>query len=170
VSKGLGFLYNNHLRGYRTVRAAYGQLLPLMRSSSTSAPTLICEDVNGTLRPRLAVGAAGNAWIAASVYGIIVGHVDGGLGAQAAIEAPRLLVGRDPTDPTGLKPRVQIEDRFPAVVLDELTRRGHHFQTIGRKGEMRYGYAAVMQFDHSTGRIEAGAEPRRSHHAVAVQR
>jgi gamma-glutamyltranspeptidase/glutathione hydrolase len=170
VSKGLGFLYNNHLRGYRTVRGAYGQLLPLMRSSSTSAPTLVCEDVNGTLRPRLAVGAAGNAWISASVYGIILGHVDGGLGAQAAIEAPRLLVGRDPADPAGLKPRVQIEDRFPAAVLDELASRGHHFQTVGRKGEMRYGYAAVMQFDHTTGRIEAGAEPRRSHHAVAVQR
>ena len=170
VSKGLGFLYNNHLRGYRTVRGSYGQLLPLMRSSSTSAPTLVCEDVNGTLRPRLALGAAGNAWITSSVYGIILSHVDGGLGAQAAIESPRLLVGRDPSDPAGLKPRVQIEDRFPAAVLDDLTARGHHFQTIGRKGEMRYGYAAVLQFDHTTGRIEAGAEPRRSHHAVAVTR
>ena len=170
VSKGLGFLYNNHLRGYRTVRGAYGQLLPLMRSSSTSAPTLICEDVNGTLKPRLAVGAAGNAWIGASVYSIILGHVDGGLNAQAAIEAPRLLVARDPTDPAGLTPRVQIEDRFPAAVLDDLAARGHQFQKVGRKGEYRYGYAAVLQFDQATGRIEAGAEPRRSHAAVAVQR
>ena len=170
VSKGLGFLYNNHLRGYRTVRGAYGQLLPLMRSSSTSAPTLLCEDVNGVLKPRLAVGAAGNAWIAASVYGIILGHVDGGLGAQAAIEAPRLLVARDPTDPAGLTPRVQIEDRFPAAVLDQLASRGHHFQKVGRKGEYRYGYAAVLQFDNAAGRLEAGTEPRRSHAAMAVQR
>jgi gamma-glutamyltranspeptidase len=170
VSRGLGFLYNNHLRGYRAVRGAYGQLLPLMRSSSTSAPTLVCEDVNGVLKPRLAVGAAGNAWITASVFGIILGHVDGGLGAQAAIEAPRLLVGRDPADPAGLTPLVQIEDRFPAPVLDDLTARGHRFQPIGRKGEMRYGFAAVLEFDQTTGRIEAGVEPRRSHHAVAVQR
>lgn len=170
VSKGLGFLYNNHLRGYRTVRGAYGQLLPLMRSSSTSAPTLVCEDVNGTLKPRLAVGAAGNAWITASVYGIVLGHVDGGLGAQAAVEAPRLLVGRDPADPAGVRPRVQIEDRFPGDLLDDLTARGHRFQPIGRKGEMRYGYAAALQFDTATGRVEAGVEPRRSHHAVAVQR
>ena len=170
VSKGLGFLYNNHLRGYRTVRGAYGQLLPLMRSSSTSAPTLVCEDVNGTLKPRLAVGAAGNAWITASVYGIILGHVDGGLGAQAAIEAPRMLIGRDPADPAGLRPRIQIEDRFPGAVLDDLASRGHHFQKVGRKGELRYGYAAVLQFDNTTGRLEAGAEPRRSHHAVAVTR
>ncbi|MCC6162374.1 MAG: gamma-glutamyltransferase [Acidobacteria bacterium] len=170
VSKGLGFLYNNHLRGYRTVRGAYGQLLPLMRSSSTSAPTLVCEEVNGVLRPRLAVGAAGNAWITSSVYGIVLAHVDGGLGAQAAIEAPRLLVGRDPIDAAGLVARVQIEDRIPGRVLDALAAKGHRFQTIGRKGEMRYGYAAVMQFDAATGRIEAGAEPRRSHHAIAVQR
>ncbi len=170
VSRGLGFLYNNHLRGYRTVRGGYAQLLPLMRSSSTSAPTLVCEEVNGTLKPRLAVGAAGNAWIPASVYGIILGHVDGGLGAQAAIEAPRLLVGRDPADPAGVRPRVQIEDRFPAPVLDDLAARGHRFQAIGRKGEMRFGYAAALQFDPMTGRLEAGVEPRRSHHAIAVTR
>jgi gamma-glutamyltranspeptidase len=170
VSKGLGFLYNNHLRGYRTVRGAYGQLLPLMRSSSTSAPTLVCEDVNGTLKPRLAVGAAGNAWITASVYGIILAHVDGGLGAQAAVEAPRLLVGRDPADPAGTRPRVQIEDRFPAPLLDALTARGHLFQKVGRKGELRYGYASALQFDATTGRLEAGADPRRSHFAVAVSR
>jgi gamma-glutamyltranspeptidase/glutathione hydrolase len=170
VSKGLGFLYNNHLRGYRTVRGAYGQLLPLMRSSSTSAPTLLCETIDGVLKPRLALGAAGNAWIAASVYSIILAHVDGGLGAQAAIEAPRLLVARDPTDPVGLRARVQVEDRFPSALLDDLAGRGHQFQKIGRKGELRYGYAAVLQFDHAVRRLEAGAEPRRSHFAVAVQR
>ncbi|HTV03357.1 MAG TPA: gamma-glutamyltransferase [Luteitalea sp.] len=170
VSKGLGFLYNNHLRGYRTVRGAYGQLLPLMRSSSTSAPTLVCETVDGVLKPRLALGAAGNAWIAASVYNILLAHVDGGLGAQAAIEAPRLLVARDPSDPAGLRARVQVEDRFPRQVLDALTSRGHQFQKIGRKGELRYGYAAVVQFDHAARRVEAGTEPRRSHFAVAVQR
>ncbi len=170
VSKDLGFLYNNHLRGYRTVRGAYGQLLPLMRSSSTSAPTLVCETIDGVLQPRLALGAAGNAWIAASVYNIILAHVDGGLGAQEAIEAPRLLVARDPTDPAGLRARVQIEDRFPRALLDDLARRGHQFQKIGRKGEVRYGYAAVLQFDHAARRLEAGAEPRRSHFAVAVQR
>lgn len=170
VSKGLGFLYNNHLRGYRTVRGAYGQLLPLMRSSSTSAPTLVCEEVGGTVRPRLALGAAGNAWIAASVYDIILGHVDGGLGAQAAVEAPRFLVARDPADPAGLRAQIQIEDRFPAATLDALGAKGHRFLKIGRKGELRFGYAAALQFDHTNGRLEAGVEPRRSHHAVAVSR
>lgn len=170
VSKGLGFLYNNHLRGYRTVRGAYGQLLPLMRSSSTSAPTLLCDDADGTLRPRLALGAAGNAWISAAVYGIVLAHVDGGLGAQAAVEAPRLLVTRDPADAAGRRARVLIEDRFPLSVLTDLAARGHLFQKIGRKGELRYGYASALTFDQGKGRLAAGADPRRSHAAIAVER
>jgi gamma-glutamyltranspeptidase len=168
VSRGLGFLYNNHLRGYRTTRGAYGQLLPLMRSSTTNAPTLVCDEVEGVLRPRLAVGAAGNAWITSSVYGIVLAHVDGGLGGQAAVEAPRFLVARDPADAAGTLARVQIEDRFPGRVRDEMEARGHRFQTIGRKGELRYGYAAAITFDHAAGRVEGGAEPRRSHAAVAL--
>jgi gamma-glutamyltranspeptidase len=169
VSKGLGFLYNNHLRANRTTRGAYGQLMPLTRSSSTNAPTLLMRDVNGVRTPRLAVAAAGNAWILGAIYSIVTGVVDGGLGAQAAVEAPRLLVGRDPSDPSGTTARVQIEDRFPRPVLEDLTRRGHVFQKIGRKGELRYGYASAVSFDTGEHVVDAGADPRRSHAAVAVQ-
>jgi gamma-glutamyltranspeptidase/glutathione hydrolase len=169
VSKGLGFLYNNHLRSNRTTRGAYGQLLPLSRSASTNAPTLLVREVNGVRRPRLAVAAAGNAWILGSIYSIVGNVVDGGLAAQAAVEAPRLLIGRDPADPSGGTARVQIEDRFPRTVLEELTRRGHAFQKIGRKGELRYGYASAVTFDADAHTVDGGADPRRSHTAVAVQ-
>ena len=169
VSKGLGFLYNNHLRSSRTGRGAYGQLLPLMRSSTTNAPTLLMREVGGRRTPTLAVAAAGNAWILGSVYSIVSGVVDGGLGPQAAVEAPRLLVTRDPADASGASARVQIEDRFPRPVLDDLVRRGHVFQKIGRKGELKYGYASAVAFDVEGRAVEAGADPRRSHQAVAVQ-
>jgi gamma-glutamyltranspeptidase len=53
-------------------------------------------------------------------------------------------------------------------VLDELSARGHRFQKIGRKGEVRYGYAAAIVVDVANRRVEGGAEPRRSHAAVAV--
>jgi hypothetical protein len=39
--------------------------------------------------------------------------------------------------------RIQIEDRFPRGLLQDLMARGHRFQKIGRKGEVRYGYAAT---------------------------
>ena len=43
VSKGLGFLYNNHLRSNRLTAGAYGSLVPLMRSSTSAVPTLVFE-------------------------------------------------------------------------------------------------------------------------------
>jgi gamma-glutamyltranspeptidase len=171
VSKGLGFLYNNHLRGNRTQEGAYGSLLPLQRSSSTSVPTLVFEKrASGEEVPRLAVGCAGNAWIPLAVYGIITGVIDGGLGAQRAIEAPRFLPGRDPADPLENGARIEIEDRFPRPLLQDLQARGHKFQKIGRKGEVRYGYAAAITVDVARRTVEGGAEPRRSHAAVASDR
>jgi gamma-glutamyltranspeptidase len=169
VSKGLGFLYNNHLRSSRTT-PGYGSLVPLMRSSTASVPTLVFQKTAAGEVPKLAVGAAGNAWIAPSVYNIITGVIDGGLGAQAAIEAPRFLPGRDPSDPLDRSARIEIEDRFPRPLLQDLTSRGHKFQKIGRKGEVRYGYAAAVVVDVANKRVEGGAEPRRSHAAVSFTR
>ena len=169
VSKGLGFLYNDHFRGGRG-GTGFGSMLPLMRSSSTSVPTLVFAPqaadagrygIPGFM-PRLAVGCAGNAWIPASVYNIILNVVDGGLSAQAAIEAPRLLIGGG-----GGRSNVQIEDRIPRAILADLEARGHTFTKVGRKGEVKYGYAAVAVVDAASKTVQAGAEPRRSHGAAA---
>jgi gamma-glutamyltranspeptidase len=170
VSKGLGFLYNNHLRSNRTTPGAYGSLLPLTRSSTASVPTLVFENTTAGEVPRLAVGCAGNAWIPVTVYNIILGVIDGKLGAQAAIEAPRFLPGRDPADPREDGELTQIEDRFPRAVVQDLTARGHKFQKIGRKGEVRYGYAAAITVDVKNQRVEGGAEPRRSHATATYDR
>jgi gamma-glutamyltranspeptidase/glutathione hydrolase len=171
VSKGLGFLYNNHLRSSRLTAGAYGSLVPLMRSSTAAVPTLVFEKkASGEEVPRLAVGCAGNAWIPVSVYNIITGVIDGKLGAQAAIEAPRFLPGRDPADPLENGERVEIEDRFPRPLVQDLIARGHKFQKIGRKGEVRYGYAAAITVDVANRKVEGGAEPRRSHAAVPFNR
>jgi gamma-glutamyltranspeptidase/glutathione hydrolase len=167
VSKGLGFLYNNHLRSSRMARGTVGQLLPLMRSSSTNAPTLVFRELNGVRTPRLAVGAAGNAWIVPSIYAVLTNILDAGLSTQAAVEAPRFLLTRDPADPSGTQPRVQIEDRFNRTVLQDLMHRGHVFQKIGRKGEVRYGYASAATIDLDTHTVTGGADPRRSHSAIA---
>jgi gamma-glutamyltranspeptidase len=168
VSRGLGFLYNNHLRSNRTMPGTYGHLLPLMRSNTANVPTLVFREQDGERVPRFAVGVAGNAWIPASAYSILTALVDGGMPMQRAIEAPRYLVARDPADPLGTGARIEIEDRFPRAVLQDLSSRGHRFQKIGRKGEVRYGYASGVSVDTAARRVEGGADPRRSHAAVAV--
>lgn len=170
VSKGLGFLYNDHFRGGRG-GTGFGAMLPLMRSSTTSVPALVfapssVDPAPGGMpgfTPRLAVGAAGNAWIPASVYNLILNVVDGRMGAQRAIEAPRLLIGNG----EGGTSRVQIEDRIPRSVLDALEARGHRFVTVGRPGEVKYGYAALAVVSAARGTVEGGAEPRRSHGTAA---
>jgi gamma-glutamyltranspeptidase len=154
VSKGLGFLYNDHFRAGRGT--GYGSLLPLQRSSSTSVPTLV---FGPGMTPRFAVGAAGNAWIPAAVYNIILNVIDGGLPAQRAIEAPRMLIGNG----AGGTSRVQIEDRIPRTILDALVAKGHAFAKVGRKGEVAQGYAALALIDAAKGTVAAGSEPRRSH-------
>jgi gamma-glutamyltranspeptidase len=169
VSRGLGFLYNNHLRSNRTTRGAYGQLKPLTRSNTANVPILAFTERAGTLVPRLGVASAGNAWIPASTYSIITGVIDGGMSMQQAVEAPRFLVTRDPSDIGGRGARVEIEDRFPRAILQELASRGHRFQKIGRKGELRYGFASGVLIDEEQGVVEGGADPRRSHAAVAVE-
>lgn len=166
VSKGLGFLYNDHFRGGRGT--GYGSMLPLQRASSTSAPTLVFAPsevdpgrygIPG-FTPRLALGAAGNAWIPSAVYSIILNVVDGRMGAQRAIEAPRMLIGNGPAGS-----RVQIEDRIARTLLEKLEARGHTFVRVGRKGEVAQGYAAVALVNAAKGTVEGGAEPRRSHGA-----
>jgi gamma-glutamyltranspeptidase len=160
ATPGLGFLYNNHLRMARARRGTPGALTPHARSSSANASTIICRDIDGRLVPRLALAAAGSAWIVPSLVEVIQGVVDGGLDAQAAVEAPRLRLdeGGD----------VQIEDRFPRRLVAELTRRGHVVTRIGAKGELRYGFVSAIAFGPEPGGLTAGADPRRSHAAVAV--
>lgn len=172
VSKGLGFLYNDHFRGGGGRGGGYGSTLPLMRSSSTSVPTLLFapnhDGVTSSMPgfvPRMAVGCAGNAWIPASVYNIVLNVIDGGLPAQRAIEGPRMLIGGG----AGGRSNVQIEDRIPREILTDLEARGHTFTKIGRKGEVKYGYASVVVVDLAKHTVEAGAEPRRSHGAAAVK-
>jgi gamma-glutamyltranspeptidase len=169
VSEGLGFIYNNHLRFGGGGAGQPGRFLPLARSSTTNVPTLLFRETPGEEGPGvpvLAVGAAGNAWITASVYNIILNVIDGGLGAQQAIEAPRFLIGRDPAEPDVA--RIQIEDRFPRALLADLEARGHRFRAIGRKGEVRYGYAAAVVVDAARREVQGGADPRRSHAAVGI--
>jgi gamma-glutamyltranspeptidase/glutathione hydrolase len=172
VSKGLGFIYNDHFRGGAGGRGGgFGTMLPLMRSSSTSVPTLVFAPNPGDpgrygmagYAPLLAVGCAGNAWIPASVYDVILNVVDAGMTAQRAIEAPRFLIGNG----EGGRSRVQIEDRLPRRLLADLEARGHTFAKVGRKGELKYGYAAAAVVRAAKGTVEGGAEPRRSHASAA---
>ena len=133
VSKGLGFLYNDHFRGGRG-GTGYGSMLPLMRSSSTSVPTMLfapqqtdpgAYGIPG-FAPKMAVGCAGNAWIPLSVYNIITGVIDGKLGAQAAIGRQRRHLGLG--ESTADEEAVGVRQR--RVMQRVHVRRRRHFSAI----------------------------------------
>jgi gamma-glutamyltranspeptidase/glutathione hydrolase len=77
---------------------------------------------------------------------------------QLAVEAPRFRVYEDT--------RMQIEDRIPTAVCDELTRRGHVLEPVGSYSMLVGGGQAVM-IDPESGARLAGADPRRDGYALA---
>ena len=68
---------------------------------------------------------------------------------------------------------MQIEDRIPRTILADLEARGHTFTKVGRKGEVKYGYAAVAVVDPPRARSKAAPSradrtgPRRRSHGMS---
>jgi gamma-glutamyltranspeptidase len=166
VSPGLGFLYNDKLRSYRTDPDAYGARLPYARHGTSIAPTIVFEGTGDSQRPRFAVAAAGNAWITSAVYQMLVAMVDQGLGPQDALELPRFLVRTGGFGTPVREIVVQMEDGYSPEVMRELRRLGHDIQLISLRGELRMGYGAAVRIDG--GKVRAGGDPRRSGGASAV--
>jgi gamma-glutamyltranspeptidase/glutathione hydrolase len=61
---------------------------------------------------------------------------------------------------------MQIEDRIPTAVRDELTQRGHVLESIGSYSMLVGGGHSVM-IDPESGARLAGADPRRDGYALA---
>jgi gamma-glutamyltranspeptidase/glutathione hydrolase len=77
---------------------------------------------------------------------------------QLAIEAPRFRLYEGT--------RMQIEDRVPAAVREELTARGHELERVGDYSLLVGGGQSVM-IDPESGARLAGADPRRDGYALA---
>ncbi|MGH7713552.1 MAG: gamma-glutamyltransferase, partial [Gemmatimonadaceae bacterium] len=164
VTPGLGFLYNDKLTSYGTDPGAYGARLPNARHGSTLAPTIVYRGTDAARTPRIAVGAAGNAWITSAVYQSIIGIIDFGLDAQRALELPRFL----PSFRAAAEgvPSVDVEDGLAPSVASALKQLGYRLNPISFKGELRMGYGALIVIDGK--RVTAAAEPRRGGTAGAV--
>ncbi len=173
VTPGLGFIYNDKLGSYGTDPNAYGARLPFERHGSTITPTIVFEGTGRSLRPAMALGAAGNAWITSAVYQTLIGMIDQHLDPQAALEQPRFLIGGGGPGGRGGPPAaqpagatIQLEDGFSPEVMKRLEEMGYRTQIVSLPGELREGYGAAVRIDK--GRVTAGADPRRAGAAGAV--
>jgi gamma-glutamyltranspeptidase/glutathione hydrolase len=104
------------------------------------------------------VGTPGSYGILQTTAQMILNIVEFGADPQLAIEVPRFRLYEET--------RMQIEDRVPAEVRDELTSRGHSLELVGDYSIMVGGGQAVMVDPESGARL-AGADPRRDGYAIA---
>jgi gamma-glutamyltranspeptidase/glutathione hydrolase len=94
---------------------------------------------------------------------MLLNHLCFEMPVQEAIEAPRLITHSHPNSfaPHGAQPgRVTVEGRIDAEVSDRLAARGHRVERLQDWTHWVAGLCAVKK-DLATGRLEAGADPRR---------
>jgi gamma-glutamyltranspeptidase/glutathione hydrolase len=93
-------------------------LAPGKRTAHTLIPSMYLVDG----RPRLAYGTMGGDGQPQTQAALVTNALDRGLGPQAAVEAPRWLLGRTWGDPTRA---LRLESRFAPGVIETLRARGH---------------------------------------------
>lgn len=123
-------------------RVAPGRRLPSMM-----APTVVLRD--GQLEAGL--GSGGSNRIRSAVLETIVRLVVEGMGAQAAVEAPRAHFEAD---------AVQVEPGIAEAPLRRLERRGYEV-VRWRSRSVFYGGAHTVTRNPATGELEGGGDPRR---------
>jgi gamma-glutamyltranspeptidase / glutathione hydrolase len=128
----------------------HGDLQPGARMHSMMAPTLVLAD--GGLE--LAIGAAGGTRLRTALLTVLAGIVDGGLDAQAAVDAPRIHPAGDV---------VNAEPGADETALEELESRG---RTVRRWLEQHHYFGGVS----AVGRAGLAADPRRSGAALRAAR
>ncbi len=99
-------------------------------------------------------GADGQPQIQLQLY---VDMIDFGLDIQQALETPRFLSGRislnEPRD------ELHVEGRMPEATVKALAARGHRMD-VWPAWNNRAGHASGIVFDHATGTLSGGADPR----------
>jgi gamma-glutamyltranspeptidase / glutathione hydrolase len=147
---GTGIHLNNMLGEQDLSPFGFHAHPPGRRLPSMMAPTMVLED--GVAR--LALGSAGSNRIRSAILQVIVGVIDHGLDAQAAIEAPR----------------IHIEDGVayaePGGATAELAAAGREVVEFSARN-LFFGGAQAVRRDPATGALGGGGDPRRGG-AVAI--
>lgn len=154
VATGTGFALQNRGALFNLDPASPNALAPRKRPLHTIIPAFAQKG-----ETRLAFGIMGG-WNQSQAHAqFIADLVDYKMNIQAALEAPRF------TKRTFEGCDVQMENRIPAKVRDELTAKGHKIQVMGTYSSAMGGGQAVMR--DFAARVNYGAsDPRKDGAAV----
>jgi gamma-glutamyltranspeptidase/glutathione hydrolase len=158
VLPGSGIVWQNRGTSFSLDASAANPLTPGRKPFHTIQPALARLD-DGRVMAFGTMGGEGQPQTQAMVY---TRHIDFGQELQAAVTAPRWLLGRTWGAETM---NLRIENRFPADVIEALRAAGHDLEVVGPFEEVMGHAGALVR--HPSGVIEGAADPR-SDGAVAA--
>ncbi len=154
VVPGTGVHLNNMLGEEDLNPGGFHRHEPGRRIPSMMAPTVVLRDG----RPEAALGSAGSNRIRSAILQTILGVVDDGLPAQAAVDRPRVhWEGRS----------VEAEPGVDEKALEAFERDGWPVQRF-RERNLYFGGVQAVARDPATGALSGGGDPRRGGAAVVV--
>ena len=126
------------------------RLAPRKRTAHTLIPSMYLSGG----RPRFVYGTMGGEGQPQTHAALLTRIIDRGLEPQAAVEAPRWLLGRTWGEETNA---LRLEDRFPPGTAETLRDRGHDVRLVEPWSDLM-GHAHVIRLD-AGGRVGA-SDPR----------
>jgi gamma-glutamyltranspeptidase / glutathione hydrolase len=155
VAQGTGFVLQNRGALFNLDPTSPNALAGRKRPLHTIIPAFA---QNGDTR--VAFGIMGGFNQSQAHAQFVANLVDYKMNIQAALEAPRF------TKPTFEGCDLQMENRIPGKVRDELTSKGHKIQVMGTFSSAMGGGQSVMR-DFATGVNYGASDPRKDGQAIA---
>ncbi len=155
VVPGTGIIMNDHMDDFVPKPGSANSVEPGKRPLSSMSPTLVLDPQG---RSFMSIGSPGATRIFPTVAQIISGVVDHKMPIQQAILQPRLFQMASGA--------LNVEGRYPTAAVEALKKMGH---TVNVRGDFDayFGGVHAIVYDHSSGVLYGGADPRRDGQAVA---
>jgi oxamate amidohydrolase len=158
VGGDTGVLLQNRGAFFSLDPAHPNRLAPRKHTAHTLIPSMYL--VNG--RPRLVYGTMGGEGQPQTQAALLTRILHRGLGPQAAVEAPRWLLGRTWGEETRA---LRLEARFESAVVASLAARGHEVRLVEAWSDLM-GHAHVIRLDGDG--LTGGSDPRADGAALGV--
>ncbi len=158
VAGDTGVLLQNRGAFFSLDPAHPNRLAPRKRTAHTLIPSMYLVGD----RPRFVYGTMGGEGQPQTQAALVTRLIDRGLGPQAAVEAPRWLLGRT----WGEESRaLRLEARFDPAVVESLRERGHDARVVDDWSDLM-GHAQVIRLDEAG--LTGGSDPRADGAAVGL--
>ncbi|WP_119461415.1 gamma-glutamyltransferase family protein [Rhodospirillaceae bacterium SYSU D60014] len=151
VLRDTGIMLQNRGSSFRLAEGAPNALKPGRKPFHTIQPPL-ARLKDGRVMSYGTMGGEGQPQTQAAIF---TRHVLYGQDLQAAVTAPRWLLGRTWGAP---KMNLRIEDRFAPETIDALRKVGHDVELVGPFDEIMGHAGALVR--HPSGLIEGASDPR----------